>query len=357
MMGEYSKKGQEIISTESMNVRVGSLYQDRKRFSNYPPFQRDKVWGLRMKQVFIDSMLRKLPINSCMLMEDVDENGAGIYQVIDGQQRLETVFDFFDNLFPTMTEMAAKGGLLIFDPIEPGCLFKQLSRAAQNRLQDYKLPFVTFAKEQEDILEEIFIRTNNQEPLSVGEQLFIRNSRARQIAMTLLKHSFWNTRYTGKTLRKDNFQATLQLIIIELLGFPVHLGISHQSLSPLNRLILGEYDDGLSDTLQNTIWKRLTTIEHVFEGANIRNKRDIIPVYEACILLDTEGFDLQRSKAGCLTEWFFLSKRGSTIEQIRSYRPFARIDFQAFQKAFWDSEAEAIQHVPGLVKRSNETKS
>src|SRR5579859_4516610 len=208
-------KMEEVISTESMIVRIGNLHQDKKRFQNYPPFQRDKVWGLRMKQIFIDSLLRKLPVNACMLMEDIDEHGSGIYQVIDGQQRLETIFEFLENGFATMSEREAKGGLLVFEPLEPSCTFSQLPRTTQNRLLDYKMPFVTFAKKHEDVLEEIFLRTNNQEPLSVGEQLFIRNSRARTIALELLKHPFWSHCYTGKTARKDRFQAALQLIVIE----------------------------------------------------------------------------------------------------------------------------------------------
>jgi hypothetical protein len=343
------RKEQEIISTESMVVRIGSLYQDRSRFRNYPPFQRDKVWGLRMKQVFIDSLLRKLPVNACMLMEDTDSLGNGIYQVIDGQQRLETIFEFLENGFATVRE--AKGGLLTFAPIEPGCTFSALSHPTQNRLQDYKMPFVTFGKEHEDVLEEIFLRTNNQEPLSVGEQLFIRNSKARHIALALLQHPFWAARYTGRTNRKENFQAALELITIEVLGFPVNLMISHSTFNPLNRLALGEFDSELSETLQNTIWRRLSMAERAFAGANIHSKRDIIPAYEACVHLDTQGFDLLSSEQGCLGEWFTLAKRGNMRDRVRDYHPFARMDFLSVQKDFWIAQAENIQHLPGLVRK------
>lgn len=346
-------KEREVISTESMVVRIGSLYQDRARFLNYPPFQRDKVWGLRMKQIFIDSLLRKLPVNSCMLMEDVDERGAGIYQVIDGQQRLETIFEFLENGFATMTKDSARGGLLTLEPIESGCTYSHLSQSAKNRLQDYKLPFVTFPKEHEDVLEEIFLRTNNQEPLSVGEQLFIRNSRARHMALALLKHDFWHALYTGRTQRKEDFQASLHAIAIELLGIPVNLKISHSTLAPLNKLILGEFDDELSETLQNTIWRRLTEAMHVFASASVHSKRDIIPVYQACVFLGEQGFDLQSSAHGCLTDWYIRAKRGTTVDHIRNYQPFARIDHPGFQSDFWERESTVIQQVPGLVKVSN----
>ena len=339
----------DIIIVEHMALRIGSLYQDRLRFLNYPPFQRDKVWALQRKQLFIDSLLRKLPINACMLMEDTDEHGAGIYQVIDGQQRLETIIEYLQNEFATMK--VQKSGLLTLEPLEPGCTYSQLSNTAQNRLNDYKLTFITFAKEQESILEEIFLRANEQEPLSVGEQLFIRNSKARQVALELMKHTFWETRYTGRKERKEMFQAALQAIAIEILGFPINMQISHQGLAPLNRLIIGEYDSELSQTFQNTVWKRLSDMERVFDGASIHCKRDLIPVYQAVQWLDTCGFDLSLSEKGCLTKWFVLAKRGNTKERVRDYRPFAKINFPSVQKDFWEKEYEAIQHVPGLVKR------
>jgi hypothetical protein len=341
----------DVIIVEHMSLRIGSFYQDRVRFLNYPPFQRDKVWRLRRKQVFIDSLLRRLPINACMLMEDVDEHGAGIYQIIDGQQRLETVVEYLQNGFPTMKEKDGKSGLYTLDPIEPGCTFSQLSNSAQNRLNDYKLTFITFAKEQEEILEEIFARAQEQEPLSVGEQLFIHNSRARQVALALMKHTFWETRYTGRTEHKEKFQAALQIIAIEILGFPVNMQISHQGLAPLNRLVMGEYDDELSETFQNTMWKRLSDIENVFYGASVHCKRDIIPVYQAAYHLDACGFDLSLSSKGCLTKWFVMAKKGKLAEYVRDYRPFAKINFPSVQKDFWEKEYEAIQHVPGLVKK------
>lgn len=344
-------KEREVISTESMVVRIGSLYQDRGRFRNYPPFQRDTVWGLRMKQVFVDSLLRKLPVNACMLMEDTDSEGRGVYQVIDGQQRLETIFEFLGDEFSTMSDKAARGGLLAFAPIEPGCTFSKLSHVTQNRLLDYKLPFVTFAKEQEDVLEEIFLRTNNQEPLSVGEQLFIRNSKARHMSLALLQHPFWSLRYAGRVGRKENFQSALELIAIEVFGFPVTLTISHSALSPLNRIVLGEMDSELSETLKNTIWQRLTMAERAFSGVSIRSKRDIIPAYEAIVFLDMQGFDLLASSVGCLSEWLTLAKRGDIRDRVRSYQPFARMDFLSFQKDFWAEHAEPIQHLSGLVRK------
>lgn len=95
----------------------------------------------------------------------------------------------------------------------------------------------------------------------------------------------------------------------------------------------------------------MTAIEHIFLGANVHSKRDIIPVYQAAVFLDTQGFDLLASQEGCLTDWFVLSKRGTTVDRVRNYHPFARIDFIHRQREFWDAEAETIQHVAGLVKR------
>src|ERR1700735_4928984 len=58
-----------------------------------PGFQRNSVWGLRDRQALIDSMLRGYPIPAIFLYSR-SEKGQTIYDVIDGKQRLETIFKF-----------------------------------------------------------------------------------------------------------------------------------------------------------------------------------------------------------------------------------------------------------------------
>ena len=58
-----------------------------------PPFQRDYTWDKEKASLLIDSFLRGLPTPSIFMYKD--ENGMRF--LIDGQQRLETIYRFFKN--------------------------------------------------------------------------------------------------------------------------------------------------------------------------------------------------------------------------------------------------------------------
>lgn len=60
-----------------------------------PFFQRNLVWTDKAKSLFIESILLDLPISEIYLHEDKD----GLLSVIDGQQRLSTIFHFIDKKF------------------------------------------------------------------------------------------------------------------------------------------------------------------------------------------------------------------------------------------------------------------
>jgi hypothetical protein len=99
------------IQTLYRMFRDGDFYVDRR-------YQRKLVWTLDEKQKLVDSILREFPIPLVLLAKRQD----GKYDIIDGLQRLHTVFSFIENAFGT-----ADGRL--FD-------MRQLPRAAQAAKDD-----------------------------------------------------------------------------------------------------------------------------------------------------------------------------------------------------------------------------
>jgi hypothetical protein len=67
--------------------------QDSGHLNLEPSFQRESVWNLKDQQGLIQSILDGYPIPSIFLFERF-ENGALIYDVLDGKQRLEAIFAF-----------------------------------------------------------------------------------------------------------------------------------------------------------------------------------------------------------------------------------------------------------------------
>ncbi|MCF6171435.1 MAG: DUF262 domain-containing protein [Bacteroidales bacterium] len=67
----------------------------KEKINSQPDYQRGDVWNPKKKSLLIDSMLRGIDIPKIYLRKL--ENEAYLYEVADGQQRLNTIFGFIDN--------------------------------------------------------------------------------------------------------------------------------------------------------------------------------------------------------------------------------------------------------------------
>lgn len=61
-----------------------------------PPYQRHSVWGLRDRRFFLDTIFRGFLCPPIYLHKTI-VNGRAMYAVVDGKQRIESVFAFYDN--------------------------------------------------------------------------------------------------------------------------------------------------------------------------------------------------------------------------------------------------------------------
>lgn len=88
---EINKKAKEI-QTDSYPMSIGeltSMYKERELDLN-PDFQRFFRWNINQKSKFIESILLGVPIPSIFVSQDTE----GRWDVIDGLQRLSTIFEF-----------------------------------------------------------------------------------------------------------------------------------------------------------------------------------------------------------------------------------------------------------------------
>jgi len=87
-------------SSTSESTRVDSVMNDLKdRIITIPDYQRDSdQWGEPTKSLLIESVINNLSIPAFFFEVSVD-GGVERNQVVDGQQRLTTMFDFYNNKF------------------------------------------------------------------------------------------------------------------------------------------------------------------------------------------------------------------------------------------------------------------
>ncbi|MEF2280471.1 DUF262 domain-containing protein [Deinococcus sp. YIM 134068] len=157
----YDTEGSEegslnIHSTEKVMIEkadralfhFNSWYKQNKLILN-PTWQRKYVWDTRRASKLIESFLLDIPIPVIYLAK----NAEGKYEVIDGVQRLNSIFKFFDGDY-------AITGLDILTDLN-GKKFGELSPELQDKLQDTTLRTFELAPQtSQNLLFIIFERLN-----------------------------------------------------------------------------------------------------------------------------------------------------------------------------------------------------
>jgi hypothetical protein len=59
-----------------------------------PPYQRKSVWTRGDKQFFLDTIFHNYPCPAVFLHKTISDEGEVFYHVVDGKQRLQTIFEF-----------------------------------------------------------------------------------------------------------------------------------------------------------------------------------------------------------------------------------------------------------------------
>ena len=133
---EISFEGEETLSSEAQeklnkadNDNAGEIYPDaevniardpvsvfqlKRKYDKQPKpllvldpeFQREEVWNPKQKSELIESILMGIPLPLIYVKED--NNGVCI--IVDGRQRLTTIFDFMNEKFK-LTSLKILGNL------------------------------------------------------------------------------------------------------------------------------------------------------------------------------------------------------------------------------------------------------
>lgn len=126
-----------------------------------PGFQRNSVWSLTDRAALIDSIFSNYPIPSIFLYRRQDANGGLVYDVIDGKQRLESIFMFM-GLGPfRRNRFSVRMKLSPNDP-EPEWYdwAKVRRRDGEYPFVSYRIQTVEISGELSDIID-VFVRINS----------------------------------------------------------------------------------------------------------------------------------------------------------------------------------------------------
>lgn len=155
--GEVDLSGNKKIDSDAKDSDIDGLYRQYKkgRLIIQPNFQRKYVWDSKKASSLIESILIKVPIPTIYLAATKE----GKINVIDGQQRLTSIFSFLDGSFPDGKKFVLSK-LQVLNELS-GKSFAELDDINQNKILDYTIRTVTFAADSDpDLQYEIFSRLN-----------------------------------------------------------------------------------------------------------------------------------------------------------------------------------------------------
>ena len=90
------KEARLAVSTDGYSMSIGELVNlyDDNELNIHPEFQRVYRWDNYQKSKFVESILLGIPLPSIF----VAQNSDGVWEVVDGLQRLSTIFQFMGKL-------------------------------------------------------------------------------------------------------------------------------------------------------------------------------------------------------------------------------------------------------------------
>jgi hypothetical protein len=150
---------------------IGELQELRARIDLSPTYQRQSaIWTIPKRQLFIDSLLNGFDIPK-LYFHDISDAKVGPrgyrYAVVDGKQRLETIWDFLDDKLVLSDDFE-----FLEDPELPvgDGKYSGLPPRLQSRFDRYKLPIQIVQAEDVQWVEELFCRLNEAVALNAPER-------------------------------------------------------------------------------------------------------------------------------------------------------------------------------------------
>jgi hypothetical protein len=145
-----------------------------------PDFQRGEIWDNPRRQRLVDTILREWYVPAIHVVLDSD----GEEVVLDGQQRLAAVRDFFD-------DKVKVNGLI--EPIDPaiqqlhGLRYSQLPAVARRAVNRFVITVVTLSDHNPQEPNELFFRLNQSYNLTPPEKRNALHGRARDQVKRLVE--------------------------------------------------------------------------------------------------------------------------------------------------------------------------
>ncbi|MFA5771122.1 MAG: DUF262 domain-containing protein [Thermoplasmata archaeon] len=260
------------METKQEHWPLLTLKEYEKDIDPNPTYQRSEVWKPDQKQLLIDSVLRQIDVPKLYLRK-LPTLSRSKYEIIDGQQRMRTFWDFLSDGFSLDEE--SDDILLDGRSYEiAGKKYSELDSTLKiERVHKYTLNVVIISDATEDEIADLFFRLNNGTPLNPAE---VRNSmpgKMTEFVRQLAQHEFFH-KCSFANRRKAFDQVATQIVCLEING-----GI-HDTRDKVLSKMYADHASDLSESLKTTVDTNLNILNRIFpEKTRLLNRASVINNY------------------------------------------------------------------------------
>ena len=153
---------QEYLIVET-KIKLKDFFDYKDDYITRPPYQRKSVWPRKKQQGLFDSLFRRYYVPRLVIREVRLSDEHTVQEIIDGQQRINAIQEFFEDKFPLPDTLAD------VHPELPGKIFSQLPTELRKFIDRELVVNADVVKSIENPL--------NQEHQKVATEIFLEIAR------------------------------------------------------------------------------------------------------------------------------------------------------------------------------------
>ncbi len=262
------------------------------------------------KSLLIHSIFANYPVPPVYCLKEAISEKDYSYSILDGKQRLTTIFDYIDGRYPLDTETPS---VTIDDTVYElgGKYFTDLDTECQQELLRFKFTIYGFEDADDDLIEEIFFRLNNSTPLSKPQKAMplcgVENAK---FIKSILSDRFFSEicQFSALQRRKSDDMCTLLQAMMLLDNRYAGYEFSSISADEIMRYA-ASIKNNYSEEQKNRLYDIIDYLEKVFPEKDKMLKKINIPI--VMLAADTamgDGYDpvknLYRVGPMYFRQWF-----------------------------------------------------
>ena len=238
--------------------------------------------------MLIDTILRDFDVPKIYLHKKADDR----YDVIDGQQRIRTIWSFYDDEFPL-----AKDAMPVMGYDIAGLKFSELPDEVVTVLDTYTLDLVVLDTKNEEEIREMFLRLQNGTTLKAQEKRNAMPGRMRDFVRSLTSHAFFTK------VHFSNMRYTYDLIAAQMTLLVMNNGICNIKDRDLNLMYEKYKGFDSNSTEAKTIIRIMDYLNRMFPSKAPELKRYSVISLFILIMDLMPNYDIRNREAE-IAKWF-----------------------------------------------------